>query len=198
MTAWLVASNSLAKYRMAAQEPETIGIVNAMKRIRNHPIPHVMIIALLLAACGGNEAHDPDPWAGAPWGLRDAPLPDRRPEIQRWFKALDDPPFYSLPPFTIGDDREVQTIVHFPDGGQGTMTATPTGTGADALEKVAARDESVLASFEPSARVIFVAAAIDLHSESGNSETISELSFAQPQGTGYSRSTGQARRIYSS
>jgi len=151
-----------------------------------------VILAVVLAACGGETSHDPASWRGAPWGLRDAPLPEDRATIRDWFRELQGTPFFALPPFTIGDDREVGVDVNLPDGGEGSILAipvlpgvlcsSPCSAGIDALEVVSGRDTKVANSLDPSAPVIFVAAAVDVDSQSGHSETISQLWFARPRG----------------
>lgn len=159
--------------------------------------------ALLLAGCS-DPAHDPAEWAGAPWSLRDAQLPDDRPSIRAWFEGAEDPGTSTFPPSTIHKGTQVILLGTF-GGGQAEVGAAwlvgdeigqacdpscitqlsgcDTCTAADMLRAVVAQRESVLASLDRSAETWFVAAATDVSDDAGSRSVIAQLWFGQPDGS---------------
>lgn len=155
--------------------------------------------ALLLAGCS-DPAHDPAEWAGAPWSLRDAQLPDDRPTIRAWFKGVHRSSGIRTLVLTISK-REVLLLVA-EHGGQADVKAAwlvPRESGsvcdpgcetllpgcdpctaADMLRAVVAQRETVLASIDRSAGTWFVAAATDIPGDFGSRGVNVELWFGQP------------------
>lgn len=155
---------------------------------------------LLLAGCS-DPAHNPLEWAGAPWSLRDAQLPDDRPSIRVWFEGAEDP---GTPPFTIAKGTQVILLASF-GGGQAEVGAAwlvgddigqacdpscitqlsgcDPCTAADILRAVVAQREPVLASLDRSAETWFVAAATDVSDDAGSRSVIAQLWFGQPDGS---------------
>jgi hypothetical protein len=166
----------------------------------------LLLMLLQVVACS-DPAHDAATWAGAPWGLKDADLPDDQPSVIRWFRTVNGiGGIQTLPPFTIHDDSQVDMVVSYPAGTQGDAGAAPVEvdehglvctpgcevvlddcamscTTTEVLRAAAETYDAVVVSIEPGAKVILVAAAIDIHSESGYEETQAHLWFADPGGS---------------
>lgn len=159
--------------------------------------------ALLLAGCS-DPAHDPAEWAGAPWSLRDAQLPDDRPSIRAWFDGAEDLGTSTVPAFTIHKGTQVVLVASFAGGqaevGAAWLVGDDIGqacdpscithlsgcdpcTAADMLRAVVAQREPVLASLDRSAGTWFVAASTEGTNWTGDRWVQTQLWFGQPDGS---------------
>jgi hypothetical protein len=110
----------------------------------------------LLVSCG-DPAHDAATWAGAPWGLEDADLPDDQPVVVDLHGLVCTPGCE-----VVLDDC--------------AMSCTTT----EVLRAAAETYDALFVSIEPGAKVILVAAAIDIHSESGYEDELIGSRMADP------------------
>src|SRR4029453_12967659 len=86
-------------------------------------------LILMLALAGGTDpAHDADTWAGVPWELRDADLPDDATTIDAWMNGVSGPGLWTLP---LGDVYRGEQVLDlsFADGGGGEFRAAPVKPG---------------------------------------------------------------------
>lgn len=167
---------------------------------RRHILAPV-IFATFVVACT-REAHDPSKWAGAPWALSGAVLPNDRDGIITWFAPDIDPKFRHFQTYDhevfggvalAGHQAEVFARAVVPDPGGWycgpqclVQTSCPRPcTTRDILAAVAGSDDwtTMIESLDPHAPLNFVGVASDFHNELGmTTDSTAYLFFAPPGG----------------
>jgi hypothetical protein len=146
-------------------------------------------LAVCLMSCDGGVGN-PARWAGAPWDLVDAGLPDDRLGIIGWFRDVDQDTLPHLPPFVLGSGA-VHMDVSFPDGDQGSIVASPLAsepecdgpcTTGELLAARASEEGVAVRSLDGSTDLPFVGATTEIASAAGGGGTLSELWFGERDG----------------
>ena len=178
-----------------------------MRRVARSLLVTAVAAALWLPACSQDLAHDPAMWSGAPWGLRDADLPDDRPSIRATFGSIEEQGLFVLPPYALLGGRQIVLNLSFDESAGGARIVAAAlvpepGTGAicsagcytklsgcdpcttsDMLRAIAREQDAVVTRMGPVDPPPFVATAFDYNSQSGAHGTIAALWFADPDGS---------------
>jgi hypothetical protein len=79
-------------------------------------------VGALLLGGWSDPAHDPAEWAGVPWSLRDAQLPDDKSTVLAWLKDVHRSSFEGVragPPFTITRTQVLVSVSFSVSGREG-------------------------------------------------------------------------------
>jgi hypothetical protein len=161
-----------------------------------------LILATLVVACSKGEAHDLGKWAGVPWALSGAVLPDDRHSIIDWFAPNIAPKFRHFQTYDhtvfgfvsrsgFQGELTARAVVPDPDGWYpgpnnivGTRCRRPC-TPRDILAAVAKSEEwtTMIEYLDAEAPLNLVGVAVDTHNEFGfTTDSDAYLFFAQPGG----------------